>query len=415
MAKELIGNLLVAQSGGPTAVVNSTLAGVINEALNYECIEEIYGSINGISGILFEDLVDLAAESQQTIRGLRYTPGCALGSTRRVLKRSEELDRVINVFEAHNIRFFVYIGGSEAAETLQKISERANARNYDLLTVLVPKTIDNNLPVTDHCPGYGSAIKYVATTVRELALDHEAMGEYDLVSIVEVMGRNSGWIAAGATLAKHVNDLDSAPHLVYLPESSFSPDKFISDVKNILSKSPFCTVVVGEVLTDDSGNYIDLNSVPGAEKSSGQYLSALVKENLGIKTRYTKLGIAQRSAAHISSQVDNDHAYLTGEKAVKAIVDGESEIAITLTRGETDHYSCETSIVPCSEITGNIKYFPKAWINEDNSSISFHFYKYAIPLIQGEVKPKFENGLPSYVRLSCEYVDKQLSEYSERA
>lgn len=410
MAKELTGNLLVAQAEGTSAISNSTLAAVINEALNHECIEEVYGSINGLDGILTEDIIDLAAESQQTIRGLCYTPGSALGCTRRGLKRNEDYERLLNVLETHNIRFFAYIGGNEAIEAIQKISEKASARNYDLRTAVVLQNVENNLTVSDHCPGYASAIKYVATTIRELALDHESVGEYNLVSIVEIMEKSSGWITAGASLAKRANDTESAPHLIYLPEAPFSTEKFLEDIKAVLSKNPYCLIVVGQTLTDESANYIDL----GSDKSIAQSLCALAQERLGVKTIYTALGATQRSAAHLASETDAKHATICGEKAVKAMVNGESDIIVTVMRGETEHYSCDATLAPIADNVNNgIKYFPKAWINEDNASVNFHFYKYANPLIQGEIHPKFENGLPSYVRLSYEFVDRLLSEYGQ--
>src|SRR5690606_13660101 len=195
MAEELVGNVLVGQSGGPTAVINASVEGVIAEALNHACIEEIYGSLNGVLGILNEDFIDLAAESQQTIRALRHTPGAALGSSRYKLKRDEDLNRVLEVFEAHNIRYFFYAGGNDSQDTADKISKLADERDYQLRVIGIPKTIDNDLVSTDHCPGYGSVIKYIAATVREMACDNASFARGDFVSILEVMGRSAGWIA----------------------------------------------------------------------------------------------------------------------------------------------------------------------------------------------------------------------------
>ena len=232
MPEELEGNCLIAQSGGPTSVINASLAGAVAEALNHECIEEIYGGLNGVQGILQEQLVDLASETQQNIRGLRYTPGAALGTCRYKLKSDADFDRVLQVFEAHNIRYFFYAGGNDSQDTADKISKLAQQKNYELRVIGVPKTIDNDLVTTDHCPGYGSVVKYICSIIRETALDHEAMGQHDLVSIVEVMGRNAGWIAAGATLAKSKENPDDAPHLIYLPELPFSKERFIDDVQS---------------------------------------------------------------------------------------------------------------------------------------------------------------------------------------
>ena len=253
MEEELIGNVLVAQSGGPTSVINSSLAGVITEALNHDCIEEIYGALNGVEGILNEELIDLAEESQQTVRGLRYTPGAALGTCRYKLKSEEDFSRVIEVFKAHNIRFFFYIGGNDSQDTANKIAEHAAAQGYDMRVIGVAKTIDNDLPVTDHCPGYGSVVKYLSTAVRELALDHEAMGNHDLVSIVEVMGRNAGWIAAGTSIAKRRNQPEDAPHIILLPEVAFNAEYFLSQVQECLKKNKYCLVVASEGLADANG------------------------------------------------------------------------------------------------------------------------------------------------------------------
>jgi 6-phosphofructokinase 1 len=405
MAKELEGNCLVAQSGGPTSVINASLAGVVSEALNYECIEEIYGGLNGVMGILDEQLIDLAAESQQIIRGLRYTPGAALGTCRYKLKLQSDFDRVLEVFEAHNIRYFFYAGGNDSQDTANKISKLAQERGYELRVIGIPKTIDNDLVTTDHTPGYGSVIKYIASTVKEIACDNAAMGQHNLVQIVEVMGRSAGWIAAGAALAKYRDQPNAAPHLIYLPEVAFSPEKFIADVQHVLQKEKYCVVVVGEGLVDADGNHI---STDGSSSDAfghsqlggvGDYLRALAEESLQVKARSVKLGMAQRAAVHCSSQTDNDEAFLAGKAAVQAAINGETDKMVTLLRGEGDNYSCETGLADLAEIANGVKKLPQDWINEDGVSMSYHFYKYALPLIQGEVQVPFENGVPALVQL----------------
>ena len=405
MAKELEGNCLVAQSGGPTSVINASLAGVVSEALNYECIEEIYGGLNGVMGILDEQLIDLAAESQQTIRGLRYTPGAALGTCRYKLKLQSDFDRVLEVFEAHNIRYFFYAGGNDSQDTANKISKLAQERGYELRVIGIPKTIDNDLVTTDHTPGYGSVIKYIASTVKEIACDNAAMGQHNLVQIVEVMGRSAGWIAAGAALAKYRDQPNAAPHLIYLPEVAFSPEKFIADVQHVLQKEKYCVVVVGEGLVDADGNHI---STDGSSSDAfghsqlggvGDYLRALSEESLQVKARSVKLGMAQRAAVHCSSQTDNDEAFLAGKAAVQAAINGETDKMVTLLRGEGDNYSCETGLADLAEIANGVKKLPQDWINEDGVSMSYNFYKYALPLIQGEVQVPFENGVPALVQL----------------
>jgi 6-phosphofructokinase 1 len=417
MAKELEGNCLVAQSGGPTAVINASLAGVVSEALNYECIEEIYGGLNGVMGILDEQLIDLAAESQQTIRGLRYTPGAALGTCRYKLKLQSDFDRVLEVFEAHNIRYFFYAGGNDSQDTANKISKLAQERGYELRVIGIPKTIDNDLVTTDHTPGYGSVIKYIASTVKEIACDNAAMGQHNLVQIIEVMGRSAGWIAAGAALAKCRDQPNAAPHLIYLPEVAFSPEKFIADVQNVLQKEKYCVVVVGEGLVDADGNHI---STDGSSSDAfghsqlggvGDYLRALAEESLQVKARSVKLGMAQRAAVHCSSQTDNDEAFLAGQAAVQAAINGETDKMVTLLRGEGDSYSCETGLADLAEIANGVKKLPQDWINEDGVSMSFNFYKYALPLIQGEVQVPFENGVPALVQLKRVKAERKLGAF----
>ena len=405
---------MVAQSGGPTAVINASVAGVVSEALNHECIEEVYGGINGVLGILKEEIIDLAEESQQNIRGLRYTPASALGTCRFKLKREVDYERILEVFEAHNIRYFFYCGGNDSQDTADKISKLAQKKDYALRVIGVPKTIDNDLVLTDHCPGYGSVVKYLCTIIRETALDHEAMGQHDLVSIIEVMGRNAGWIAAGTTLAKSKENPNDAPHLIYLPELPFSKDKFVDDVQRVLKKNKYCLVVVGEGLIDKDGNYV-ANSATGQDAFGhqqlggvGDFLANHIEENLAVKARSSKLGTGQRAAAHCSSKTDNDEAFMAGQAAVKAAIEGETDKMVILVRAEGDAYSCETSLAPLSEIANGVKEIPQDWISEDGVSMTAKFIKYCQPLVQGEVEVPYENGVPNYVRLSNRRVRKVL-------
>ena len=411
---ELVGNCLIGQSGGPTAVINASVAGVVAEALNHSSIEEIYGSLNGVLGLLNEDFVDLAAESQQAIRGLRCTPGAALGTCRTKLKKPQDFERVLAVFKAHNIRYYFHIGDADSQETAAKISETAKAQDYELRVIGIPKTIENDLPATDHCPGYGSAIKYIAATVKELSLDADSMGQGDLVTIMEVMGRNSGWLAAGASLAKRRDHPNDPPHLVYLPEVPFTNEKFVEDVRRVLKREKHCVVVAGEGLVDKDGNYVSVENNGTAESQLGgigEYLKDLVEGQVGAKARVARLGVTQRSAAHLASKTDADEAFLVGQAAVKAAVNGESDKLVTLVRGDGDNYTCETGLSALSDVVGNLKKLPKEWVNEDGVSLNFQFFRYATPLIQGEVTVPYDNGLPSYVRLGKEGVDKTLPGY----
>lgn len=418
MSEELVGNVLVAQSGGPTAVINASLAGVVTEALNHECIEEIYGASHGILGVLTEELIDLAEESQQNIRGLSYTPASALGSCRYKVKKQEDFDRILQVFEAHNIRYFFYIGGNDSQDTAHKVHLLAQERGYDLRAIGVPKTVDNDLAVTDHCPGYGSVIKYVATAVRELSQDHKAMSFGNpMVSIVEVMGRNAGWIAAGSSLAKRKNHPEDAPHIVLMPEVAFNVEKFIADVQTATSKYGYCLVVVGEGLVDETGNFVATQSETKDDFGHanlggvGDYLKSLIEQHLAVKVISTRLGHHQRSAASQASLADNEEAFGAGAFAVESAINGESGKTVILTRGDADEYVCEFGLTDTGNVANAVKEFPREWINEDGS-ISYQFMKYATPLIQGEVEIPREFGLPKFISLNKNMVDKKLPAYA---
>src|ERR1051326_2726190 len=266
---ELVGNLLVAQSGGPTSVINSSLAGVIQEGGRHECIEEIYGGANGILGILNEELIDINEEKARTIEGLKHTPAAALGTCRYKLdfkknpeKAAMDMNRLFEVLQAHNIRYFFYIGGNDSQDTSHKIHEEAKKRNYEVRVIGVPKTIDNDLPHTDSCPGYGSAIKYAATTVLEVGIDVASMATDDgSCCIIEVMGRSAGWIAAGTSLAKRGNPANP-PHIILLPELPFEEEKFLAKVKETVEEHKYCVVVVGEGIKYPNGEEV------GADKTS---------------------------------------------------------------------------------------------------------------------------------------------------
>lgn len=422
MAEELTGNVLVAQSGGPTAVINASLAGVIDEALNHGCVEEIYGGLNGVLGILQEQLIDLAEESQQTIRGLRYTPSSALGTCRYKLRKEADFQRVVDVFKAHDIRYFFYIGGNDSQDTADKISKTAAASGWEMRVIGIPKTVDNDLVVTDHTPGYGSVIKHIATTVREVACDGESMGQHDLVYILEVMGRSAGWIAAGSTLAKRRDHPEDPPHLIYLPEVAFETNKFLDDVADVLKHNKYCLIVVGEGLVDNNGNYIS-TSATGQDSfghkqlgGAGDYLKGLIDQHFdGVKTRSFRPGHTQRAAIRTVSKTDMDEAYMAGQAAVRAAIAGKTDKMVTLTRAESETYVCETGLADLSEIANGVKPLPATWINENGTSLTYQFVKYASPLIQGEVEIPHENGLPKFVKLSGNKVDQSLPPYDLNA
>jgi len=414
---ELAGNVLVGQSGGPTSVINASVAGIVTEALNHGCIEEIYGGLNGVLGILQEDLIDLASESQQQIRALRHTPGAALGTCRYKLKKQQDFERILDVFKAHNIRYFFYLGGGDSQDTADKIAKLAQTQGYELRVIGVPKTIDNDLAVTDHCPGYGSVVKYLATAVREMACDNEAMGQGDLVSIIEAMGRSAGWIAAGSALAKRRDHPHDPPHIILLPEMPFNQQKVLDEVRRILKRDRFCLIVVAEGLVDADGNYLAADAATDAFGharlgGAGDALGEIIEANIpGVKVRVARPGLIQRSAAHCASKTDSDEAFLAGQAAVRAAIAGETDKMVTLVRGETDHYTCETGLVPLSEIANGVKKLPREWINEDGVSMNFQFLRYVQPLIQGEIVVPHDNGVPNYARLDRVTVDKVLPPY----
>ncbi len=419
----MTGNLLVAQSGGPTAVINSSLAGVIQEAGRHECIEEIYGGANGILGILNEDLVDINEERVKTIEGLRYTPGAALGTCRYKIdfkrnpeKAAKDMDRLFEVFQAHNIRYFFYIGGNDSQDTSHKVHEEAVKRGYELRVIGVPKTIDNDLPHTDNCPGYGSVIKYNATTVREVGLDVSSMATDDgSCCIIEVMGRSAGWIAAGTVLAKRGNPANP-PHIILLPELVFEEDKFLAKVKETIDASRFCMVVVGEGIKNAKGEEV------GADKTrldafghpvlagAAEELKEVVQAKLEVKARTVMLGYAQRAAAHFASLTDANNAYASGEAAVKAAIAGQSGCMVKIVReaapGAPIKWS--TGLQPLQDIANVEHFIPRDWVSEDGFLPNEKFVEYARPLIEGEVRFPMEDGLPKYVMLENNRLEKKL-------
>ncbi|HAV65438.1 MAG TPA: 6-phosphofructokinase [Verrucomicrobiales bacterium] len=416
----LAGNLLVAQSGGPTVVINASIAGVITEAGKHDCIEEFYGGANGILGILNEELIDLQDEKARAIEGLRYTPAAALGTCRYKIDfkknpeaASRDMDRLFEVFKAHNIRYFFYAGGNDSQDTAHKVHEQALARGWEMRVIGVPKTIDNDLPHTDHCPGYGSVIKYNAATVMEVAFDVSSMATDDgSCCLIEVMGRAAGWIAAGTVLAKR-SEAD-APHVILLPEIPLDEEAFLNRVKETVDQLGYCVVVVGEGLKNAAGQEL------GADKSrldafghpvlsgAADALKEIIQHKLELKTRTVKLGYAQRAAAHYGSQTDAEEAFACGEAAVRAAVEGKSGFMVKLVRTSRDPYRWDTGLQPLGDIANVEHFLPRDWISEDGFLPNEKFIQYARPLIQGETVVPHEDGLPKYVVLEKNRVEKQL-------
>lgn len=418
---ELVGNLLVAQSGGPTAVINASVAGVIQEAGRHEFIEEIYGGLNGIWGILREELIDLNDEKAKAIEGLKYTPAAGLGTCRYKLdfkKKPEaaarDMDRLFEVFQAHNIRYFFYVGGNDSQDTAHKIHEEAIKRNFEMRVIGVPKTIDNDLPHTDHCPGYGSVIKYAATTVMEIAADVSSMAtEEGSCCIIEVMGRHAGWIAAGTVLAHR--SAHEAPHIILVPEILFDEEAFLKRVKEVIEAHRCCVVVVGEGLKNLKGEEVAADKSRldafGHPVLSGvaDVIEDIVGDKLKLKARSVKLGYAQRAASHFASATDAMEAAACGEAAVRAAADGKSGFMVKIVRLQSEPYKWTTDLQPIGDIANVEHKIPRDWMSEDGFLPNEKFVQYARPLIQGEVKVPVEGGLPKYVTLNKSLVEKKLA------
>lgn len=417
---ELTGNLLVAQSGGPTAVINASLAGVIQEAGRHEGIEEIYGGLNGILGILNEELIDINDEKSRTIEGLKYTPGAALGTCRYKIdfkkapeQAARDMNRLFEIFAAHNIRYFLYIGGNDSQDTAHKIHDEAVKRGYEMRVNGVPKTIDNDLPHTDHCPGYGSVIKYNAATIMEIATDVTGMATDDGACIlVEVMGRAAGWISAGTVLAKRKPT--DAPHIILSPEIPLNEAAFLAKVREVVGELKCCIVVVGEGLKNEAGAEIaadtSVRDAFGHVVLSGaaDHLADLIREKLKLKARTVKLGYAQRAAAHFASLTDATEAAACGAAAVRAAVAGQSGFMVKIVRVSDAPYQWTTGLQPLGDIANLEHLVPRDWLSADGFLPNEKFVAYARPLIEGEVKVPMEGGLPKFVELAKTRVEKKL-------
>lgn len=429
---DLVGNCIVAQSGGPTAVINASIAGVIEEAFKHEQIEEVYGALNGILGVLNEQIINLGDEKNSTIKGLLYTPAAALGSCRHKLafdskdaakaaEAQRDCERILEVFKAQNIRYFFYIGGNDSMDTADKVNKLAKEQGYDLRVVGVPKTIDNDLPFTDHCPGYGSVIKYLSTAVMEASRDTEAMCSNPTCNLIEVMGRHAGWIAAGTVLAKRSEE--DGPHIILLPEVPFVQEAFVAEVKEVVAKYNRCVVVVGEGLLGPDGkliNFMDGKFVKDAFGhtqlgGAAESIRSIIEKEAGVKCRTAKIGVIQRSASHCASKTDRDNAYMAGARAVQLAVEGQTDVMVTLTReGAGDSVKFGAGTTPLAEIANNEKRVPRDWLNEKGTLPNEKFIEYARPLIQGEVTPPMEGGLPKYVRLEKQLIEKKCGEYGAK-
>lgn len=395
------GNGVVAQSGGPTAVINNSLCGVIQGWLNNNFEGTLLGAVHGIRGVLEEDFIDLSRQKRENIEGLRFTPGSALGSCRYKL-REEDYRTLLNVFQEKDIRFFFYIGGNDSMDTANRVHQLALEDNYEMMVMGIPKTIDNDLPLTDHCPGYGSAAKYLAATVLETGIDLKGVLNNNRIKLMEVMGRNAGWLAASTALARRSEK--DAPHLIYLPEVPFSKEQFLLDVQKTYQKLGYAYIVVSEGIVDKSGRYIVSTSSKdsfGHSELGGLagILKELIENKVGIKVRCNVLGTAQRAAMHFASRTDAGEAYMAGTEAVRLAAQGVSGNMVTLVRGDSADYVCFPANVELDKVANVEKKVPLKWINEEGNNVTEEFIRYAKPLIQGEVAVPTKDGLPDYREL----------------
>ncbi len=403
-----LANAVVGQSGGPTAAINATLSGVIRGAIEARAdgvIGKLYGMKNGIEGFLSENLVDLfdIFDSEEKLRVLESTPAAALGSCRRKLKGYEEdgetYARILEILKRYEIRYFFYIGGNDSMDTVLKLSRYAAANDYELFVVGVPKTIDNDLMVTDHTPGFGSAAKFVATTMKEIRRD---ISVYDLkaVTIVEVMGRDAGWLTASAALPSVSGD---APDLIYLPERAFDKDSFIRDIKTAMERRPYVLVAVSEGIRFADGEYVGASNSTvdafghKALSGAGRALIGIVKHELGCKVRAIELNLPQRCAAHISSLTDITESVMVGREAVSRAVLGATGVMMTIERAATEEYSVTVGTADIGGIANGVKRVPDEYINAEGNGITAAGIEYLLPLIKGEVSPIYEDGMPKHI------------------
>ncbi|MBQ3483114.1 MAG: 6-phosphofructokinase [Clostridia bacterium] len=409
--KRLVGNAIVGQSGGPTAAINATLAGVIRgvkEDVGNGAIRTLYGMRHGVEGLLQERLVNLTElfADDAKIKVLEHTPAAALGSCRKKLPKLGENDAVyeqlLATFRKYDIRYFFYIGGNDSMDTVAKLSAYTKDHDYEMCIMGVPKTIDNDLVVTDHTPGFGSAAKYIAVTMQEIIRDC-AVYASPAVTIVEIMGRDAGWLTAAAGISRVVNGI--VPDLIYLPERNFDRDEFFADVRAALAKHPNVVVAVSEGIRFADGTYvcegfgIDSTDAFGHKKLSGtgKALELAVKQEIGCKVRSVELSISQRCGAHIASAIDLAESVSVGRAAVKAACEGVTREMMVIVRDSDSPYAYHVEHSDVSKIANQIKSVPAEFINERGNHITDACARYLLPLIEGEETPTYTNGIPDFL------------------
>ena len=410
------GNAIYAQSGGVTSVINASAYGVIKASMKADFIENIYGGYYGINGILEENLIDFQMESEEVIEGLRYTPSGALGSCRKKLPDIEtnrsDFERILKVFEAHNIRYFFYNGGNDSMDTCYKISMIAEELGYDLIAVGIPKTVDNDLPETDNCPGFGSVAKYNAISILEGGFDVESMHrDSTKVFVLETMGRHAGWIAASTGLAHRT--AKDGPHIILLPEITFNKERFLSKLDETIKKIGYAVVAVSEGIKDNGGKFVADSGLKDAFGhvqlgGAGQAVSDIIKRELKLKVHTAIMDYCQRSGRHIASQTDVEQAVACGEKAVEFAGQGLNGKMVIIVRENNDPYQWSIGCTDIIKIANKEKNLPKEYISQDGFHITDDFRIYCEPLIIGEDYPPYLNGLPSYTRLEKHLIQKKL-------
>lgn len=413
-------NAFYAQSGGVTAVINATACGVIETARQHsDKIGKVYAGASGILGALNENLIDTSLESDGDIAALLHTPGGAFGSCRYKLKDMEthraEYERLIEVFKAHDIGYFFYNGGGDSSDTAYKVSQLSEKMGFPITCIGVPKTVDNDLPITDTCPGFGSVAKYIAVSTREASLDIESMYETSTkVFIIEVMGRHAGWIAAAGGLASE--KAGDPPHIILFPEVAFDKEAFLKRVQQSVDEQGYCVVVASEGAAYEDGTFVadaGMKDAFGHTQLGGvaSTLANMVRDGLGLKYHYAIADYLQRSARHISSKTDVDQAYAVGKAAVELAIEGKNAVMPVIVREADAPYTWHIGEAPLAEVANVEKMMPRSFITEDGFHITDEARTYLQPLIQGEAYPSYENGLPKYVKLKNQLAEKKLPNF----